>query len=183
MDRRQQKTRRAVFAAFEELVSEKRYEQITVQDIIDRADIGRSTFYAHFETKDSVLNAICVDLFAHIFDEHPEAEADHDFSGALNTVRDKLTHIMYHLKEDQKRYGRLFSGESAEIFWAYFRHWFEKELGEEIRAKLKDKKLSVPEDLYVNLYIGSFIETIKWWAEGSCAEKAEVVEQYFEEMF
>ncbi len=183
MDRRQQKTRKAVFAAFEELVSEKRYEQITVQDIIDKADIGRTTFYAHFETKDSVLDAICVDLFTHIFDEHPEAEEDHDFSKALNTVQDKLTHIMYHLKEDQKRYGRLFSGESAEIFWTYFRHWFEKELGEEIRAKLKDKKLSVPENLYVNLYIGTFIETIKWWFKGSCEEKAETVEQYFEEMF
>ena len=71
MDRRRQKTRKAVFAAFEELVSKKRYAQITVQDIIDRADIGRSTFYAHFETKDSVLDAICTDLFSHIFDENP----------------------------------------------------------------------------------------------------------------
>lgn len=62
MDRRQNKTRKAIFAAFEEVISEKRYEQITVQDIIDRADIGRTTFYAHFETKDSVLEAICAEL-------------------------------------------------------------------------------------------------------------------------
>ena len=72
MDRRQLKTRKAVLTAFEDLVSRKRYEQITVQDIIDIADIGRTTFYAHFETKDSVLDAICTDLFSHIFDEHPE---------------------------------------------------------------------------------------------------------------
>ena len=71
MDRRQLKTRKAVLIAFEDLVSRKRYEQITVQDIIDLADIGRTTFYAHFETKDSVLDAICTDLFSHIFDEHP----------------------------------------------------------------------------------------------------------------
>lgn len=182
MDRRQQKTRKAVFSAFEELVSEKRYEQITVQDIIDKADIGRTTFYAHFETKDSVLDAICTDLFTHIFDEHPEAEKDHDFSKSLNTLQDKQTHIMYHLKEDQKRYSRLFSGESAELFWTYFRRWFEKELGVEIRAKLKTRKLVVPEDLYISLYIGMFIETIKWWFDHSCQEKEEMVERYFEEM-
>ena len=140
MDRRRQKTRKAVFAAFEELVSKKRYAQITVQDIIDRADIGRSTFYAHFETKDSVLDAICTDLFSHIFDENPGREADHDFSHSPNTLTERLTHILFHLKEDQKRFGRLFSGESAELFWEYFRRWFERELGSAIREKLKTKK-------------------------------------------
>ena len=72
MDRRKNKTRKAIFAAFEEVISEKRYEQITVQDIIDRADIGRTTFYAHFETKDSVLEAICAELFAHILIHRPK---------------------------------------------------------------------------------------------------------------
>ena len=52
MDRRQQKTRGAIFVAFEELLRTKRAEQITVGEIIQRADVGRATFYAHFETKD-----------------------------------------------------------------------------------------------------------------------------------
>ena len=182
MDRRRQKTRKAVFAAFEELVSNKRYTQITVRDIIDRADIGRSTFYAHFEAKDSVLDAICTDLFSHIFDENPGREADHDFSQSRNTLRERLTHILFHLMEDQKRFGRLFSGESADLFWDYFRRWFEKELGNEIRDKMESKSLSVPEKLYTGLYSGTFIETVKWWFADGCRDTPEQVERYFEDI-
>ena len=55
VDRRVRKTRRALSRALIELVLEKGYEDVSVQDILDRADIGRSTFYAHFESKEMLL--------------------------------------------------------------------------------------------------------------------------------
>ena len=44
-DRRITKTRKAIYAAFLQLLNQKDYESITVQEIIDLADVGRSTFY------------------------------------------------------------------------------------------------------------------------------------------
>jgi hypothetical protein len=50
-DRRSQRTRRLVNTAMLELLFEKHYDTITVQEILDRAGIGRSTFYTHFSIR------------------------------------------------------------------------------------------------------------------------------------
>jgi len=54
-DRRTQKTKKYLAAALIELIIEKGYDAITVQDIIDRANVGRSTFYSHYESKEQLL--------------------------------------------------------------------------------------------------------------------------------
>ena len=115
MDRRISKTRRAIHTAFEALLAEKRYEQITVQDIIDRADIGRSTFYAHFETKDDLLKSACRNMFDHIFEDHPSSESSHDFSAGADSLKARLTHILYHLQDDRVWYTGIFACESADL--------------------------------------------------------------------
>jgi AcrR family transcriptional regulator len=52
MDRRVQKTKRLLTQALIDLILEKGYENVTVQSILDRANVGRSTFYMHYENKD-----------------------------------------------------------------------------------------------------------------------------------
>jgi AcrR family transcriptional regulator len=61
-DRRVRRTRRALRDALVALIVERGYEKVTVQDVLDRADIGRSTFYAHYRDKDALFEACFDDL-------------------------------------------------------------------------------------------------------------------------
>jgi AcrR family transcriptional regulator len=61
-DRRSVRTHILLRQALFSLMAELDYDAITVQDILDRANIGRSTFYAHFSSKDELLN-VCLEMF------------------------------------------------------------------------------------------------------------------------
>ncbi|MBE5759276.1 MAG: TetR/AcrR family transcriptional regulator [Clostridiales bacterium] len=176
MDRRQKKTREAIFQAFRHLLNKKRYESITVQEIIDEANVGRSTFYAHFETKDALLQTMCSDMFHHIFAEKLTQEADHDYSGGSSDLELKLGHILYHLREN-KEYIFL-SGESGELFMGYFKGY----LCELFSLYLGEFSADVPKDYLLHHLAGSFAETVKWWLHKENPETPEETAAYFMEV-
>jgi AcrR family transcriptional regulator len=55
VDRRVRKTREALYSSFVALVAERGYDGFSIQDLIDEADVGRTTFYAHFKAKEDLL--------------------------------------------------------------------------------------------------------------------------------
>ena len=75
-DRRVSKTKKAIYQAFLQVLNDKGYDATTVQDIIDLADVGRSTFYCHYESKELLLDELCRYLFHHLFEreEHLTTE-------------------------------------------------------------------------------------------------------------
>lgn len=175
MDRRQQKTRDAIFSAFSSLLQRKSFNSITVQDIIEEANIGRSTFYAHFETKDALLNALCTDMFDHVFDEQIPSEETHDFSGNDKSLAPHLTHLLYHLKEDKHGSIRALCGENNELFMSIFKSYL-VEMFEKYRSCFPG---TIPVDFMLNHLSSSFAEAVRWWFVREQAEQPEKVTDYY----
>lgn len=176
MDRRQVKTRDAIFRALSELLSERSFNKITVQDIIDRANIGRSTFYAHFETKDELLDELCNDMFSHIFLDSFPIEKTHDFSKAGESLGERLAHLLWHIKDNERNVVTMLSGEESDLFMTYFK----PHLNSLFASYLSQIQSDVPEDLLLSHLAGSFAETVRWWIRQKMRIKPEeVIHHYF----
>lgn len=159
MDRRQKRTRSAIFQAFNHLLEKKHYNNITVQEILDEANIGRSTFYSHFETKDALLKELCTDIFEHIFSQKLYSENSHDFSSSDHGLREKITHLLYHLKDNRSNVRGVLSSESGELFMQYFKEY----LAAMFKHYPESLKKGVPQEFALNHLVGSFAEAVKWW--------------------
>lgn len=173
MDRRQRKTRTAIFQAFEELLRTKRAEQITVGEIIQRADVGRATFYAHFETKDALLEALCEELFCHIFDGL-EGETAHHHIFDCEAPDSVFLHLFQHLAKDDHGILKLFAGENNEIFLGYFKQGLVRLIESQIAADI-----DLPRDFRVHQIAAFFTETVRWWIYRKMQETPEELYGYF----
>ena len=170
MDRRQKKTRRAVYDAFTRLLEKKSYSNITLQEIIDEADIGRSTFYAPFETKDELLRALCTEIFEHVFSEDLEKEKTHDFSHSDGALASAITHILYHLQDSRRYIKSILSSESGELFMRFFKEYLERLF----ESALSGPPLGIPREYLLNHMVCDFAETVRWWMRNDSYSPQEI---------
>lgn len=179
MDRRQQKTRAAIFDALSSLLAEKSYNRISVREIIDKANVGRSTFYAHFETKDELLHELCTDLFHHVFSDSLITETTHDFSSVKNDPLSAITHILYHIRDNKKNIIGILTCESGELFQSFFRQYVNDLLARQILNEVTIERLPVPYPFFINHISGSFVNMIQWWLNNGLQQTPEELSRYF----
>ena len=179
MDRRQQKSRAAIFQAFERLLERESYNKITVQQIIDGANVGRTTFYAHFETKDELLKELCTELFDHVFSDRPDPESTHDFSLSEGDFRTIVAHILYHLRDKGNHLSRLLTGESSGEFLRYFRQYLDELVRLHILSGLGERSGRVPEEFLEHHISGSFVNMVQWWIMRGMKEDPEELADHF----
>lgn len=177
MDRRQRKTREAIFGAFTALLSQKDYQHITVGEIIERADVGRATFYAHFETKDYLLKTLCEELFCHIFDAAGKGNSQHKHIFDCDAPDSVFLHLTRHIYQNDNNILTLLSCRNNDLFLQYFKKGLVSLV--ENQLALFPPKKDLPKDFWINHISATFVETVKWWVANGVKESPETITEYF----
>ena len=179
MDRRQQKTRNAIYQAFTELLAKKNYNHITVQDIIDAANVGRTTFYAHFETKDDLLKSVCEELFGHIMSSAMDLTHSCGRYSDQKAPQSVFCHLLQHLQKNDNNILGLLSGKSSDLFLKYFKDCMNELIREQFTIRTTDLQIKIPQDFLINHVTGSFVDMVNWWIKGHMQQTPEELDSYF----
>ena len=179
MDRRQKKTREAIFKAFGELLAKKHFNQITVAQIIERADVGRATVYAHFESKDLLLKELCGELFCHVFDAIGGGGEKHRHIFECDAPSSAILHLFQHLQKNDNRILDLLACENNELFLRYFKENLKVLIKSQPQLFENKKPRELPEDYWINHVSVTFVESVRWWIDSGMKESPEVLSEYF----
>ena len=112
MDLRIKKTKRAIRSAFYELIKEKPLEKITVREISERAEINKTTFYAHYETVYDLVDQLEQEAVAEVISQLNTAQ------GLLSSPRAFVKEI-YTLLSKNQLCSELFSAPAMAQFTAH----------------------------------------------------------------
>ncbi len=178
MDRRQRKTRDSIFKAFIELLSHKDFNLITVGEIIERADVGRATFYAHFETKDYLLKEMCKELFCHLFDAD-KGEKSHHHIFDCDAHDSVFLHLFKHIAHNDNQILDLLSSNNNPLFLRYFKAQLLTLVDSQLDDFIEEKHKALPRDFLINHIASTFVETVKWWADNKCRLSPQEITNYF----
>ena len=160
-DRRVRRTRRALSEAFLSLVVEKGYEKLTVQDILDRGDIGRSTFYAHYRDKESLLLACFDDMEQQLRSEIAErAPADASFDLALPVAK-----VFAHAYRNQRIYRALCGKQGGNAVQRHLHGLVGALLAENLRPQLDASSADIPAEVVAEFYTAAALGLLTWWID------------------
>ncbi|TIP04713.1 MAG: TetR family transcriptional regulator [Mesorhizobium sp.] len=161
IDRRSARTRKALHQALLDLMLRKGYEALSVQDIIDEADVGRSTFYAHYTGKEDLLRSgfqmLREELTEAQSTAHSGAEASHDdplrFSAAMFEHADRYA----------DHFRTMIGGRGGAVAENEIRLILSDMVRQELSSTLQDG--TIPRDFVVQFVVGAFLTALNWWFE------------------
>jgi AcrR family transcriptional regulator len=175
-DRRSLRTRQMLISAMVELMQQKRYDSITVQEIADRANIGRSTFYAHFTDKDDLL----VDGVQRML-----AVFEADIAGSANPADGSAQllpslALLRHLGAQVELYQVFARGRGLNLFMTALQDELTTMLTERLTGRVAtDTTPAVPPSLLAAMVAGMLTTAIRAWAGGGFTEPAEDIDRIF----
>jgi len=169
-DRRSERSRQLLMEALAGLIHTKRYESITVQEITDRANVGRSTFYAHFTDKDDLL----VDGLRRMV-----GDLEYDEPGPRNTLAPSLGFI-HHVESHSDHYQMMARGRHFTLFLDALQSELSAMFADRLAPRLPaDGSPRVPVPLLAAMLAGMLITAVRTWLESELTATAEEVNRSF----
>jgi AcrR family transcriptional regulator len=162
-DRRVQRTQQLIRGALRSLLEEKGFEALTVQQIIDKANVGRATFYAHFDSKDDLLASGFEDLRASLKARQREALS------RWTSTEDRVFAFSHEMFAHANEYRDVFRGMVGKQSGATIQRLLHKLLVDLVRD---DVKTTVRRDQEVTEALAQFIACglfglLIWWLNGN----------------
>lgn len=173
-DRRVRRTQRQLRDALASLIREKPYDAIAVREILDRADVGRSTFYTHFADKDELLVSGIQEIIRARRPERTRA-APHD--RLIWFSRPVLEHIAEHRQLGADGMGR----RGRAVLHRYLRRTLREEVADRLRRDPESLGASatIPRGLVAEYVVSTFVLVLEWWVESGTALGPDEADQLF----
>jgi len=161
-DARVRRTQRRLREAIVSLIHEKSYPAIVVNEILERADVGRSAFYAHFPNKDALL-ASGMEHMLHATPPRTHPASVGRFGNALRfsfPVFDYVGQCRHAAEVKMGRRGR-------QVVHQHLRRMVAAQIRDEVRQALQraDGRAAIPADLATEYIVTTFILVLNWWVE------------------
>jgi AcrR family transcriptional regulator len=158
-DRRVQRTKASLHSALIDLAREKPYDSIAVKEILDRANVGRSTFYTHFSDKDELLESGIHEMLRSI-DAPPSASR-------LEQITGFSLPIFEHIGEHRRAGGPTMTREGRIAMHARLQHLLTTLIAEDVGTAVRRQQPvhAVPPDLVARHVASTFVLVLNWWAE------------------
>jgi AcrR family transcriptional regulator len=174
-DRRSQRTRQLVISAMMDLMIEKSYDAITVQDLLDRANIGRSTFYSHYFDKEDVLTALAEQMLEMLRKPFSQRDAGQRILPSLELFQHALQH--------HQHFRAMLRGHAREVVWDTAQTSLSGAIEQTLAATFATKHApSVPLPVLSQYLAGAFLNLLKWWLEAEMPYSPAQMDDMFQQL-
>jgi AcrR family transcriptional regulator len=163
-ERRRRQTRKQLIEAAVQLVLEKGYEAVTIQDITDRADLGRGTFYIHFKDKEEAVWSAIEDGL-----RVTEEDAHRQFPGGMPPQPEYYAYrnIFRHAEQNKDLYKVMLGGQGSGVMTARVQNHLAAELTRDLSNLPSDVFLEfhIPDVILAQVITGAVIQLVRWWLD------------------
>ena len=180
MDRRKVRTRQMLRDALIALILEKGYDATTVEDITNRANLGRATFYLHYRDKDELL----LHTLEATFDELIKNLKPISLEDAASAPAQALI-AFQHAAENRDLYRVMLSGQGSGSIQRRVREYIATLIQQRIQPlvqQLPPGAIPIPVEILAQHIAGSLLTLIVWWLENDLPYSAEHMAQIFQQL-